>query len=181
VGRKFSIILAADDHGGIGKDGGLPWRIKGDMAYFKETTIGSGANAVIMGRKTYGSIPKKFRPLMDRFNVVLSRDPVKAFVQYPGTFIEQSFEGALGLASKVCSGEIFVIGGASIYEEAFKHPDADLIYLTRVGGPYDCDTFVEIPEEWEAVNTTMWITTTPNKAGKTVTYRFEKLVRKGAG
>lgn len=81
----FVVVAAAMGSRGIGRGGGLPWpgRLKGDMAHFKKLTVGVGEeeaskgmqNAVIMGRKTWQSIPPKFRPLPGRFNVVLSRNP----------------------------------------------------------------------------------------------------------
>merc|ERR1719389_1259735 len=71
-----SVIVASTGRGGIGKDGSIPWRLKGDLAYFKRVTTNAPAgkkNIVIMGRKTWESIPAKFRPLPDRLNVVLTR------------------------------------------------------------------------------------------------------------
>lgn len=77
--RGFSIIVAATEGGGIGKGGTLPWKLPGDMRFFKESTSATSSavgarNAVVMGRKTWLSIPRKFRPLAGRINVVLSRD-----------------------------------------------------------------------------------------------------------
>ena len=72
----ISVVVAATRKGGIGKDGGLPWRIPADMAFFKQVTLAAAEgrrNAVVMGRKTWESIPAKFRPLPGRLNVVLSR------------------------------------------------------------------------------------------------------------
>jgi dihydrofolate reductase len=81
----FSIIVAATQSRGIGYNGSLPWRISGDMAYFKkvttETMDKSKRNSVIMGKKTWLSIPEKFRPLSNRLNIVISSDPhFKKFV-----------------------------------------------------------------------------------------------------
>jgi len=90
--RTFSIVVAADRAMGIGKNGGLPWRLRKDMAFFAKITskvVASSSdansnedeltqqrvNACIMGRKTWESIPAKFRPLAGRFNVIVSRDP----------------------------------------------------------------------------------------------------------
>ncbi len=78
--KPIVAIVACTRDGGIGKEGRLPWKLSGDMAYFKRVTLDTedvpGArNAVIMGRKTWESIPKSFRPLADRLNVVLSRNP----------------------------------------------------------------------------------------------------------
>ncbi len=74
--KRFSAILALTPNGGIGMGGKLPWKLPGDMAWFKRVTLAvqdlSKRNAVIMGRKTWASIPSKFRPLPDRLNVVLS-------------------------------------------------------------------------------------------------------------
>lgn len=73
--RAVKLIVAATASGGIGKDGKLPWHLPTDMAFFKSQTLAAASmkqNAVIMGRKTWSSIPAKFRPLNDRINVVLS-------------------------------------------------------------------------------------------------------------
>jgi len=73
----FKIVVAHDLNRGIGKNNGLPWHIKEDMRYFKklstETSNKKKKNVVIMGRKTYESIPEKFRPLEDRINIILSK------------------------------------------------------------------------------------------------------------
>lgn len=76
---SFSIIVAAGLHWGIGQDNAVPWRLKKDMDFFKKITTSTNdkekINCCIMGRKTYLSIPPKFRPLSNRLNVVLSRNP----------------------------------------------------------------------------------------------------------
>eukprot|EP01084_Bolivina_argentea_P223488 378123_1 len=77
--RKFSLIVAATiPDFGIGLDGSIPWRIAGDLKFFKETTMvtkdRNKQNAVIMGRKTWQSIPNKYRPLPSRLNIVLTRN-----------------------------------------------------------------------------------------------------------
>lgn len=74
----FQIVVAATKARGIGRDGSMPWRLPTDMAYFKRLTSereddAQRQNAVVMGRKTWDSIPAKFRPLRDRLNVVISR------------------------------------------------------------------------------------------------------------
>lgn len=71
----FHVVLAADEDLGIARDQAIPWHLPRDMAYFRRLTQGAGQNAVIMGRKTWESIPLRFRPLKRRFNVVLTRSP----------------------------------------------------------------------------------------------------------
>ncbi len=136
----FDIILAADSNWGIGKDNKLPWpMLKPDMAHFKSLTTGSGGNAVVMGRKTWESLPPKFRPLPGRTNVVLTR---QTDYQVPeGVIVYNSFQACL---NELSANKVFVIGGAEIYREAI---DEGLlqhrlgrIHLTRIHQAYDCDT-----------------------------------------
>ena len=81
--KPYNIIVVADFNSGIGKNGMLPWHLPGDMRHFKELTITaqskSKKNAVIMGRKTWESIPEKFRPLKKRINSVLTRNNATSF------------------------------------------------------------------------------------------------------
>ena len=78
--RTVDVIVAATEANGIGIDGKLPWTLPGDMAFFRTTTAavvdGTKQNAVIMGKRTWASIPKQHRPLRKRLNVVLSQDPL---------------------------------------------------------------------------------------------------------
>ena len=71
---KIAMIVAMDESGFIGKDGSLPWRMSSDLKRFKDLTSGDGFNAVVMGRKTWDSLPGQYRPLPDRTNIVMSRD-----------------------------------------------------------------------------------------------------------
>ena len=73
--RTVDIVVAATSANGIGAQNKLPWSLRGDMANFRAVTIGAGHNAVIMGRRTWASIPSQNRPLAKRLNVVLSTDP----------------------------------------------------------------------------------------------------------
>ena len=110
---KIAMIVAMDEDGCIGNQGDLPWRLKADMARFKSLTEADGYNAVIMGRKTWDSLPDSFRPLPERVNIVMSRDtewmhPEADVALYPGRAIE--------IAYAVACDECWVIGGAQIYE-----------------------------------------------------------------
>ncbi len=109
--RPLTSIVAIDLRGAIGCDNTLPWRLKSDMAFFRENTIG---NTVIMGRKTYNSLGSK--PLPRRNNIVLSHNNV-LFANAPTCQLALSVEEALFLAERNADDEIFVIGGAQTYEQ----------------------------------------------------------------
>ena len=131
--QGFAIVVAIDDERGIGKTGGLSWRLKEDMKYFKElTTSGDTMNSVIMGRKTWESIPQKFRPLPGRVNVVMTRGQGVGFA-----INTRSLDEALSIPAD----RIFVIGGGEIYAMAVEHPQCSELFITRVKGAYGCDTF----------------------------------------
>ena len=135
--RTFSIIVAVDEAMGIGKDGDLPWHLPGDMRRLKELTTGAGGNAVIMGRRTWESIPARFQPLPDRLNVVISRRGVADLP--PQVHQSTSFEAGLQWASSQNAADIFVLGGHSIYAEALRHPDCARAYVTEIVDRFDCD------------------------------------------
>ena len=151
--RPCCMIVAATGSGGIGKDGKLPWELPADMAYFREVTTrvkGVGAkNAVIMGRKTWASIPAKFRPLKDRLNIVLSKGEEASVRASEGIPPEVLLAGSLGSALALLAGEgspgvetVFVIGGASAFAEVLSGASGivcDTIYLTRVLADVPCD------------------------------------------
>lgn len=147
------LIAAADEANGIGKDGRLPWRLPSEMAFFTRITTEAAAgkqNMVIMGSRTWASIPTKRQPLPDRFNVVLSRQP--AFVAQ-GAQVAASLETAYRLAHQnETIDKIFVIGGVQAYTEALTQSTTDGVYLTRVSGTFACDTFLPvIPETYSRV------------------------------
>lgn len=140
------IIVATDRKNGIGKNGKMPWNISEDMRHFTETTTHTQnpkkQNMVIMGQVTWESLPEKYRPLPGRKNIVLSFD--QDYLA-PGALVRNSFENALREAdSKIET--IFIIGGASVYKYAVENIDLNGIYLTKINGIYDCDTyFPKIP------------------------------------
>jgi dihydrofolate reductase len=121
----------------IGRDGGLPWHLPSDMKHFKELTTGG---TVIMGRKTWESIPEKFRPLPERRNMVLSSRGMDA----PGAEVLDSLEAALASAGT----DAYIIGGGATYAETL--PLADRVYATEIAGAVDGDTFFpELdPAQW---------------------------------
>ncbi|KAL9097533.1 MAG: hypothetical protein Q9165_000429 [Trypethelium subeluteriae] len=154
----LTLIVAATPSMGIGRAGTLPWpALKSDMAYFARVTkrtfppstpSSSVRNAVIMGRKTWESIPVRFRPLKDRINVVLTRNSgaVKGEEKdkegsdvVTATGMEVALEELRKRGDGV--GRCFVIGGSSVYEEAMPRPEMKRVLLTRVYKDFECDTF----------------------------------------
>ena len=133
----FAIISALDQNRGIGKNNQLPWHLSADLKHFAATTKGG---TVIMGRKTWESLPEAYRPLKDRLNIVVSRGGLEL---PDGVLLAHSLDEALGLAQN----KTFVIGGATLYAEAIRHPACTELYLTQIEGQHDCDAFFpEIPE-----------------------------------
>jgi len=123
-----SIVVATDEHGGIGLRDSLPWRLPEDLRRFKALTLGS---PIIMGRKTSDSIG---RPLPGRQNIVVSR---RSGLAVEGCTVVDSLDAALAAAAP--APEVFVIGGAEIYRLAL--PIADIVYQTRVHATVGADTF----------------------------------------
>merc|ERR1740138_1752771 len=119
------------------------------MAHFKRVTLakaGDGMrNAVIMGSRTWASIPEKFRPLEGRLNVVLTRkakDPAFCSPYPDGVMVASSVSAALELLGATSDvAEIFVIGGQQAYQEAVEMASCERIFVTRVGKDMDCDAF----------------------------------------
>lgn len=126
--KMLSLIVAMGDHNEIGKGGRMPWHLPADLRHFKTVTMGK---PVIMGRRTYDSIGK---PLPGRRNIVVTRDPAW---QAGGCEVAHSLPEALMLAAG--EPEIMLIGGGQLYREALAR--SQRIYLTRVHGDFDADTF----------------------------------------
>jgi dihydrofolate reductase len=143
---EIVIIAAVARNRVIGKDNRLLWNIPEDMAHFKALTAG---HPVIMGRKTWESLPPRFRPLPGRRNIVISR---QADYAAPGAEVADSLEIALKMASTVALA--FVIGGEQIYRQAMAV--ADRLEITEVDLEPEGDAwFPEIaPGEWERTATT---------------------------
>jgi dihydrofolate reductase len=137
----LSLVVAASRNGVIGKDGGLPWHISSDLKLFKQITMGK---PVIMGRKTWDSLPRK--PLPGRRNIVISR---KSDQPMGGAELARGIDDALAIAKLDDPAEIAVIGGGEIYRLFW--PLADQIYLTEVDLEVEGDTSLPKikPEEWE--------------------------------
>jgi dihydrofolate reductase len=139
--------IARSRNGVIGKDGGLPWRLKTDLANFRAVTMGK---PVIMGRKTWDSLPK--RPLVGRTNIVLSRD---GSFEPLNCVVCEEFSEAVSIGKEQAEedgrDEICVIGGVSLFELAL--PRAKRIYLTEVHADIEGDVVLKGFDEsqWKEV------------------------------
>ena len=140
----LALIAAVARNRAIGKDNRLLCHLPEDLRRFREITRGK---PVVMGRKTWESLPEKFRPLPGRHNLVLSSDP--SYVA-PGATLAGSLGEALALAGE--ADEVFIIGGADLYRQAL--PLAGRLYLTELAEDFDGDAFFpEIaPGEWREIS-----------------------------
>ncbi|MBF5006610.1 dihydrofolate reductase [Diaphorobacter caeni] len=138
---QINLIFARADNGVIGKDGLMAWHLPEDMAHFKELTLG---RPVIMGRKTWDSLPERFRPLPDRTNIVVTRQEVW---QQDGAKPATSLDDALAIASQSAD-TVWVIGGAQIYALAL--PLAQRVEVTEVHQSFEGDAYApELGPEWK--------------------------------
>jgi len=160
---NITLVVAATLQNGIGAQATLPWRLPKEMAYFAKVTSTappSYHNAVVMGRKTWESIPPRFRPLKRRHNVVVSSQSqydlgsssLDAFTPPPS--VHTSLKSALSILSQAPIEEpssvsksllhhTFLIGGASLYTQSLSLPSTNRILLTRILSPAfeECDVF----------------------------------------
>ena len=181
--QRLTLIVAATAKNGIGKNGALPWpMLKREMAYFARVTKrvpmpvqtgsvqsdalkranldGTRRNLVIMGRRTWESIPPKFRPLKDRTNLVISSQERSKLRNMPDDVIIASsipdglsaLEQAVKDQKALPVGRAFVIGGTSIYQAALEMGQTKHILLTRIQRQYDCDTFFPVELSNESQN-----------------------------
>jgi len=154
--------IARARNGVIGRDGALPWRLKSDLANFRAVTMGK---PVIMGRKTWDSLPKK--PLVGRTNIVLSRD---GSFEPHGALVCDNFSEALQIGREQAQedgrDEVCVIGGASLFELALSR--ATRLYLTEVEAEVDGDVRLSAIDErrWREVRRE------PHPAGEDDQYPF---------
>ena len=144
---QASLIVAVAKNRVIGKDNTLIWHLPRDLKYFKEKTLG---HHVIMGRKNFESIPEKFRPLVNRKNIIITR---QTEYKVDGCIIVNSLKKALKIAKKNGDTEPFIIGGGQIYKAALEQNLVNKIYLTKVYHSFDGDTFFpELSENWKEIN-----------------------------
>ena len=161
----INLIFARARNGVIGKDNQLPWHLPEDLAHFKRTTLGQ---PVIMGRKTWDSLPPKFRPLPGRTNLVVTR---QAEWQAAGTTVAHSLAQAQALCDP--AQEVWVIGGAEIYAQAL--PYARKAVITEIDITVDGgDAFApQFGPQWQET------AREDHVSAQGLTYRFITLERKG--
>ncbi|XP_018524947.1 dihydrofolate reductase [Lates calcarifer] len=150
MSRILNGIVAVCPDLGIGKNGDLPWhpvRLNNEFKHFRKMTSNSSAtgkqNVVIMGRKTWFSIPEKNRPLNNRINIVLSR---QCKVPPAGAHhLAADFSSALRLIDTELADQadqVWVIGGSSLYKELMESPGSRRLFVTRILKQFECDTFL---------------------------------------
>jgi dihydrofolate reductase len=136
---RLHLIYARAANGVIGREGTLPWHLPEDLAHFKRTTLGC---PVIMGRKTWDSLPARFRPLPGRVNIVVTRDADWAA---EGAAAAHSLQAARDLCPP--NSDAWVIGGAQIYAQAL--PLASSIVVTEIAQAFEGDAFApELGRGW---------------------------------
>lgn len=137
---RLNLIYARAANGVIGKGNALPWHLPEDLAHFKRATLGA---PVLMGRKTWDSLPARFRPLPGRRNLVLSRDP--------GWCAEGAQRvGDMAEAAAACAdaAELWVIGGAEVYRQALPH--ARRAVVTEIARDFEGDAYAPtLGPEWQ--------------------------------
>ncbi len=140
----ISLVVAVAKNRAIGKDNHLLCHLPEDMRHFREVTLGK---PVIMGRKTWESLPEAFRPLPGRHNIVVSRN---AAYQAEGATVATSLEEALAQAGN--ADQVSIIGGADIFRLAL--PIADILDMTEIEADFDADTFFPEfrQEDWQEIS-----------------------------
>ena len=146
------IVALCKSNNGIGSEGKIPWMLRNDLKNFQQITIKTfkpyTKNMVVMGRKTWESLPNKSKPLKNRINVVLTRNTrqtlKKEIEAYKDTYVKHDFNEILevsDLNNKFNLSNIFIIGGEEIYKQALESGKVSKIYLTEIYKDVECDTF----------------------------------------
>ncbi|WP_120005927.1 dihydrofolate reductase [Nesterenkonia muleiensis] len=151
TGPHIGMIWAQARNGVIGAAGTMPWHVPEDMARFRNLTHGS---PVIMGRKTWDSLPERFRPLPGRTNIVITRDDATSRElaeesAVPASSLEEAVE--LAKARAESAHRVWIMGGGAIYAEAVEKEIAGLASVTRFDLEVDGDTYAPVlePQQWE--------------------------------
>jgi len=163
---RVHLVYARAANGVIGRDNTIPWRLPEDMAHFKALTLG---HPVVMGRKTWDSLPPRFRPLPGRANIVVTR---QADWQAEGALRAADLPEALRLAAGSAADvpEVWVIGGAQIYAQAL--PLAQRVEVTVIDQDVEGDAFAPtLGAEWQVADETAHV------SAQGLPYRFIRYER----
>lgn len=169
---EIALIYARAANGVIGKAGTMPWHLPQDLAHFRQLTQGA---PVIMGRKTWDSLPARFRPLPGRSNIVITRQPHQWANSGPAGSVQcaGSLEQALELAAQQQPATVWIVGGAQIYAQAL--PLAQRVEVTEIDRDFEGDTYAPtLGPEWQRCSDI-----DINQYGaEEIPYRFVRYVRK---
>merc|ERR1712025_105528 len=181
----INLVVAVDRNSGIGKENKLPWRLKSELAHFakltKTTVDFSKKNVVLMGRKTWESLPNRVRPLKGRLNMVLTRQSPEDLDVGDDVIVANSFKAAVDMLDnlkeevKTC----WVIGGSAIYEVALQSDRLERIFLTEINEEHNCDAY------FPQLNSDNWIEVEDRRIGKKganqkegdITFKYKVLKR----
>ncbi|MCQ4044859.1 dihydrofolate reductase [Streptantibioticus rubrisoli] len=166
---NVGLIWAQTLDGVIGADNAIPWQLPEDMAHFKATTLG---HPVVMGRRTWDSLPPRFRPLSGRRNIVVTRDPQWAAegAERAGS-IAKALEIAAEPLESAPPAAVWVIGGGEIYRAALGY--ATTLSVTEVDSTVDGDTYAPTPDAtWNVTEDKGWQSSTSG-----LRYRIRRYTR----
>lgn len=166
---KLNIILALDSENGLWKNWDLAWKIREDMIHFSEITTWNKKNAVIMGRKTWNSIPEKYKPLPNRINCILSTKFIWENTSWKIRKFSSLENAITNLKQDDNIEQIFIIWWSELYNNVLKSEYLDKIYLTRVKWDFYCDVFVNLnTDNFKLIENSDWKT---SKNG--IDFKFE--------
>ena len=141
---KYNIVVATCKNNGIGISNTIPWWSKEDLQHFSLITKGKGNNVVVMGRKTWESIPTNKKPLIGRDNIIISSS-----YDCPKCTVLHSFHETIAHLSSKVYDECWIIGGESIYNMFMNEGIVSQIIVTRINESHECDIFFpKIPENY---------------------------------
>tara|TARA_B100001057_G_scaffold409603_1_gene424328 strand:- start:145 stop:693 length:549 start_codon:yes stop_codon:yes gene_type:complete len=144
----INIIVACNRRGGIGIKNDIPWKLRSDMLRFKSLTEGNGNNSVIMGKNTWNSLPKKYRPLSNRKNIILSSTLTDKEVDDKDIYIARTIDEAIDYCNYKKFSTNWVIGGSMLYAAFLDTQKVDKIYKTEIDIDCKCDTFFPRYDEY---------------------------------
>ena len=154
---RYNIIVAKCNNNGIGYNNKLPWHFKTDMKHFSKTTKGNGNNAIIMGRKTWESLPNIILP--GRYNIVLTSQHMELSYSnckkqsIHNLFFINSIEGINMFCEDMGFDDVWIIGGSSLYTQFITKSYINTLVITFINKIYKCDTFFpDIPSNFKIIS-----------------------------